>query len=285
MGFFSKASKKFKRFLDKAGDKVKRYAAPVLAAAAIVFTAGAAMGVVAGGWGAIAGGLGAKLGTGVLANVVTGAITQAGYGAALGGAISKAQGGSFREGANRGAVTGAMTGGLMGGLGMQTDPFAGIGEGGQQGMQMSMADVGGDVGVQSINPIHGQGMSMTNASQPAYLGGTDTMVGQATSAVPGAAQPRGLMAGAGQWVEKNPTLTGHIVSGLGQALGAQANANDAKQLSKQEQRRIQQNYQGTGLGLNSGRIAPTAQQSRYSYGYEYRFNPQSGRIERQAFEA
>jgi hypothetical protein len=118
----------------KAVVKVVRKVAPVvLAAAAIYFTAGAALGVsgAAGGWGAAAASMTSSMGaTGTLGSVLTGAITQAGYGAAMGGVTSLLTGQDPMKGMQAGALGGAITGGISGGLGLPTDPLKGIGESG-----------------------------------------------------------------------------------------------------------------------------------------------------------
>jgi len=56
--------------------------------------------------------------TGVLGDVVAGAVTSAGFGALTGGAMAGITGGDILKGAETGALTGAATGGLLGGLGV-----------------------------------------------------------------------------------------------------------------------------------------------------------------------
>ena len=98
---------------------VKKVLPVILAAAAIYFTAGAALGVAgtAGGWGGAASGLVGKLGLGsTLSSVLTGAVTQAGYGAVLGGGLALVTGGDVGKGLLRGAAAGAITGGITGAI-------------------------------------------------------------------------------------------------------------------------------------------------------------------------
>ncbi len=144
----------------KVAKAVKKVLPIVLAAAAIYFTAGAALGVAgtAGGWGSAVSGMVSKMGgTGMLGKVLTGAITQAGYGAAAGGAMSLITGGDVMEGLQRGALTGAVTGGVMGGLGLQTDPFKGIGEGADDAITGSVGTEtlgGGPAGADTLGVDH-----------------------------------------------------------------------------------------------------------------------------------
>lgn len=90
----------------KAAKVVKKVAPIALGAAAVYFTAGAALGF-APTLGAAAGSLvgSSVLGNTTLASVVTGAITQAGYGAAIGGLTAAATGGSISKGMQTGALT------------------------------------------------------------------------------------------------------------------------------------------------------------------------------------
>ena len=113
------------RFFKKVGRGVKKHWKKVLTfsalGAAAFFTFGAALGLgaAAGGWGKAVAGFMAKIGLqGTLANVVGGAIAQAGYGALVGGAIGAATGQGFVSGAQAGALTGLVTGGVSGGFGI-----------------------------------------------------------------------------------------------------------------------------------------------------------------------
>jgi len=98
--------------------KVAKKVAPIaLAAGAIIFTGGAALGLTA-GWGAtVSSVVGSLGGTGVLSNVLTGAITYGGYGALAGGAMAGLSGGDMMKGAQKGALVGAVSGGVASGLG------------------------------------------------------------------------------------------------------------------------------------------------------------------------
>ena len=112
------------RFFKKVGRGVKKHWKKVLAISAVAavafFTFGASLGLTAvGSWGKAVSGFMAKIGLeGTLANVVGGAIAQAGYGAVVGGAVGAATGQGFVSGAATGALTGLATGGVSGALGI-----------------------------------------------------------------------------------------------------------------------------------------------------------------------
>ena len=115
MGFFSFVGKIFKSVVNV----VKKIAPIVLAAAAVYFTAGAAL--TGGGFGTAAWTQAASAFTsgtlglsGTLGSVVSGALTQAGFGAAIGAGVSAITGGNIMKGAQMGALTGAVTGGIGG---------------------------------------------------------------------------------------------------------------------------------------------------------------------------
>ena len=104
---------------------LKKVAPIALLAAAAFFTFGAALGITA-GWGAIVSGAMAKVGlSGALANVVGGAVAQAGYGALAGGAMGAVTGKGLLKGAQQGALAGAITGGVAGGFGLGPGTTAG----------------------------------------------------------------------------------------------------------------------------------------------------------------
>ncbi|MCO5072123.1 MAG: hypothetical protein M9944_13035 [Rhizobiaceae bacterium] len=86
------------------GSAAARVGSAVAGVGSSLFTAGASSAGIAGAAGS----------GGVLGNILTGAIKQAGIGALLGGTISAATGGSFGKGAMWGGIAGAATGGLGG---------------------------------------------------------------------------------------------------------------------------------------------------------------------------
>ena len=85
-----------------------------LLAASAFFTFGASLGIT-GGWAAKVGAFTSKIGLGgKMANIVAGAITQAGTGAWIGGIAGAATGQGFMKGAALGAAGGAVAGGAAG---------------------------------------------------------------------------------------------------------------------------------------------------------------------------
>ena len=126
--------KTVKKVFKKVTNVVKKVAPIALGVGALVFTGGAALGLpaLAGGFGgAVSSALGAVgvNATGALGSVLTGAVTQAGYGAAIGGVTSMVSGGDFKDGAKMGAAAGAITGGLTGAFGSATRAVSGAAQG------------------------------------------------------------------------------------------------------------------------------------------------------------
>lgn len=252
MGFFSTLKKKFKKF----ANRMKKIAPVILAGAAVFFTAGAALGVLgagaaAGGWGGVAGAIGSTLGSGVLGTAATGAITQAGYGAAIGGIVSKATGGSFSDGARSGALTGAITGGVMGGLGYNTDPLKGSFK---SGGPTQLTDPSGA----TFDPSSGT-YSQPETQAGGLLDGSSAVVQQPTG-----------------FVDRYQGLIGNAVGGLGQGLMAQGMADDQRKADADRRRQIAANYEGSDMILPSANVT----RGQGAMGYEWRWNPQTGRIER-----
>lgn len=213
-----------------------------LALGALVFTAGAALGALP-TWGSAISQTAARLGLGEgLTNILSGAVTQAGYGAALGAAGAAITGGKVDKGALLGAVTGAITGGVTGGLGMQTDPLKGLGE--QTDPMKATAAPGVDAagsGVEQSSPYspeNGDGLTGTGIDSDMSVGGgaasprRGLMMDDLTSDVPGAtkATPTGTTTEPKGWLERHQTLAGSALSGAGRAAatviagGAEASA-------------------------------------------------------------
>lgn len=286
----SKVVKGIRKVFRKVVKFVKKAAPIILAAAAIYFTAGAALGVVgtAGGWGAAAGSITSSVGaTGTMANVLTGAITQAGYGAAIGGVLSKAGGGSFTEGAKRGAVTGAVGGGIAGGLGIgvggagqpstgtQPPPATGV-----PGPDTSALNAADEAAAMGGNFSHETGMASINTGTPPTVPPTGT---------PPPTDGGGLLR-TGGWIERNQGLVGNLVSGVGQGIMAREAASSESDALRERQNIINENYAGVDpsagfrpLARGTSGRSPMERFDPNSYGaYEYQYNPQSGRIERVA---
>lgn len=256
----------------KAVAKVVKKVAPIaLAVGALVFTGGAALGlpgILGGGWGAAAGAVGQAIGgSGVIGSVLTGAIQQAGTSALIGGALSAATGGSFKEGARAGAVAGAVMGGVGSGLSAMRGP----------------APAGGP----APQPAPGG-----PPGGPPTSGSTAIMPGEPGVSAPGgvnAGQPRlGILSKVGGFVERNPDLVGNVVKGVGQGLVAEAGADAERDLLRERRRLISENYAGADPGANYRSLSPgrsgLSASERFSPDYyqsfEYRYDPQQGRIVR-----
>jgi len=311
----------------KVAKVAKKFLPVALAAGAVIFTAGAALGVAgtAGGWGSAVSGMVSQMGgTGVLGNVLTGAITQAGYGAAAGGALSLITGGDVMKGLQGGALTGAITGGVMGGLGLQTDPFKGIGEsdaitgsvgtetlgGGPVGTDTlgsaaptsaasGMPDIAGGqtVGIHPVDQLQNVPATGAAPTMPAAVNvgvpGVDKIPGATTglgASAPATSSPGFLDQGG--WLERNQSLAGGVVKGLGQGLmsaGEDSGDNEAAMrlaMERDEAQRqaIKENY-GTGdvpgyrkLAAPTGNPTPTQRFDPQSYNGTYQYDPKTQRI-------
>lgn len=222
-----------------------------LAIGALVFTAGAALGALP-SWGTAVQGVVAKLGISeTLAGALTGAVTQAGYGAALGAGGALLAGKDPSKGALLGALTGAVTGGVSGGLGYETDPLKGLNEPG--GAPAGVPGPTSDVVEQSAtySPEGGDGLTGTGIDSDMSLGGAVTGDGSLPGATslpendmplrrglysgataPSAAAPGGEPKG---WLERHQTLVGSTIQGAGRA-GAQFFASGADADSQQKAR-------------------------------------------------
>lgn len=293
--------------IGKSFTKVVKTAKKVLPAAlaigAIVFTAGAAMGALP-SWGtAISGAMG-KLGiTGTLGSVLTGAVTQAGYGAVLGGATSALTGGKVSNGMLAGAAAGAITGGAMGAANMKTDPFGGLGDSPSASMPEVTAP-GSPAPVQTVTPPSASAQTAGPLNAPI----SDSITGPASAysmgpsaAPPSAAAPpiapppapkaNGLF-GDGGWLEKNGTMVGTAVSGLGSGLLKMAAGDDTEKALKKRQEIYTQNYRITPEATANGLLmkAPVMSQApaavkgpapRFdpaAFAGEYEFDPAQGKI-------
>jgi hypothetical protein len=269
---------------------VKKILPIVLAVAAVVFTAGSALGVAfaAGGWGSAAASVGTSLGLGPAAtSIVSGAITQAGYGAAVGGILGG------KKGMEMGALTGAVSGGVMGGLGMATDPLGGAAAKGTSSNAALDAWTGTGPGGAT-----GAGAPLTGPAT-AQVGGGVSGAGPATTPVGGGISGTGAVGapsdgggllgkvmGQGGWIERNQGLVGNMVSGLGQGLMGSGEADAMAKARAEEWNRIAGSYSvgpeahiGDWEGDETKRPTPNQvyrRTNRFSGRYEY--NPREGRI-------
>jgi hypothetical protein len=229
-----------------------RIAPVALAAGALLFTAGSALGVTGGmGWGQAAASIGKVFGEGTFANVVTGAVTQAGYGALAGAATAAVSGGDPLQGAQAGALGGAVTGGVMGGMGLGTDPFE-DGFGNAAGAEKVAIDpqLTSAQGAPSLDSLGGARADLGQVSLPKWIS-------QAPDAP--ASSSKGLLSSIGSaldkggWVERNQGLVGNVVSGVGKGLlsGGSDKYEVMAQMQRDEAKRIADNYRtGTGWMIN-----------------------------------
>lgn len=277
----SKVIKGVKKVFKKVAKVVKKVAPIVLAGAAIYFTAGAAMGMLPAGataGSALAGSMGL---TGTLGGVVSGAVTQAGYGALLGGTISKLSGGSFSEGMKAGAVAGAVTGGITGAF----NPLPA-----SPGAEAAAMPSGGipDPGTLPFDKTASTATA-TNAADTSWLNsevakqaGLESAPWQLPAGTSVPPSSGGLLSKGG-WLERNQTLVGQTISGLGQGLMAKASADSEREMLEDRRRRIEDSYRGVDLGAGYRSLAPgdsgLSPSDRFSPGY-YQYNPRTGRIER-----
>lgn len=290
MGLFSGIKKVFKK-VTKAIVKV----APIaLLAGAAIFTGGAALGLApfAGGWGAAAAGFASNLGlTGTLGSIVTGAVTQAGYGALAGGLISGVTGGNVIKGAQMGALTGAVTGGVTGGLGFATDPLGGGAAAGQPGAAAApgATPATSPTGFASFTPS----TSVAPVSGPPVgdltLGGAAAAPAAAGPATAAAAPVAGTPTGFGSFLDKE--VVGRTLAGLGQGYLEGQSAKDERDLQIRLRDDRQASYDIDPAVLQQAPAAgPPRPTPREAYGSRrasnltarYAFNPETGRIERSA---
>lgn len=313
----SKVWKGIKKVFKKVVEVAKKVVPIVLAVAAVYFTAGAALGWAgaAGGWTGVGASVGSAFGEGIVASTVAGAVTSAGTGAAIGGAVSAAMGGSFTEGAQAGALSGAVIGGIGGAIGYTpptpevTDalppptgaltPQAGVGADGQM-----LGDFAPGAPAPPAN-----GMPPTTAAPPppgaAATGASTTYssaaiegsgkLGAATGVVgkvenvnsfgQGLKDFSSKVFGDKGWLERNQTLAGGAIQGIGMGLSANAAYEGEEALLQKRQDIISANYAGADPGANFRKLSPggpAPRQDRYdprSYGsWEYQYDPEQGRI-------
>lgn len=266
----SGAVKAVKKVFKKVVKPVAKVLPIALAVGAVVFTAGNALGALP-SWGDA---VSSMTGTSTIGNILGGAITQAGYGAAIGAAGAAVTGNSITTGAGLGAAAGAITGGVTGAMqpstpGTPTTP--------------------GTTGSPSSSPITQTPLPPPPSGAPA--GAPVASAAAAGVSGGGNATGAGLLA-PGNWLERNQELVGGVVGGLGKGLLASAEADDAgKQqidIMRERQAQIAANYGNPTKGLlGDGStdyikdLGPYQQPSQ-AFNYEYQFNPETGRIEKVA---
>lgn len=264
----------------------------VLATGAVLFTAGSALGIsgMPDGWGgAVGGAVESVVGKGTLGNILTGAITKAGYGA-LAGAAAGALGGDVAGGMSLGAIGGAALGGYEG-YSTSAPTQAAAGENGPAKVAGTPPGLNSTQTVPTsnvappVNAAQGGANSLLNANAPTtdvVTSPKSGLLSQASSA--GGAGAKGasgswtdsLFAKDG-WLERNGPLAGGVIAGVGKGV-LSANADSTAKTIRQQQQMIQQNYAGTttpgartGL-LNAGAGQQVAQAQPAGQAPGARFN-------------
>lgn len=259
----SGAVKSVKKVFKKSIKTFSKVAPIAIGVAAVVFTAGSAFGALP-SWGTAVQSL---TGSSTLGNIMAGAVTQAGYGAAIGMAGAALTGGNITKGAQYGAAAGAVTGGISGAAGLPTDPLA-----------KSAGPATGGVASQGAGTA---GIPMQTAAGAAPAAAA-TAMGDATGA--GAMAPGG-------WLERNGELVGGLLKGVGEGWVRSGEADEEGKsqikILRERNRQIADNYRGQGNGLlRDGDtdyipgLGPTS--PSLPFAYEYVYNPESGRIEKVA---
>ena len=251
--------KTVKKVFKKVANVVKKVAPIALGVGALVVTGGAALGLpaLAGGFGgAVSSALGAigVPATGALSSVLTGAVTQAGYGAAIGGVTSMVSGGDFADGAKMGAAAGALTGGLTGALGSATRAATGAAQGvtGQPTIATrnlpTLANGGGPLARPEnlVAAVDSAPVTYTSAPQVAQAA-TQTAPAYTSTPAYTSAPTEAVTSGLGKFLNNDvvvQTLAGAAkgaISGIG---GREEDDSTAQQIAyqREEQQRITDSY-------------------------------------------
>lgn len=259
-----------------------------LAAGAVMFTAGNALGVTS-SWGDAVKSVTDSLGMGsTLSNVISGAVTNAGYGAVAGAATGAISGGDVMKGAQYGAAAGAVLGGAKGAY----DSYA-VGEGGG-GPAPSEAAGGSDAAatgtkVETAPPpsdaAQGARTGLLRANMP---GSTAAPAATPTTAATATNAGGSGIFDKGGWLERNQGLVGNTLTGLGKGLMA-ADGDAQVKAMKERAEIIRSNYGGGGraglltassAGKAAGQQPGMAPQQRFSAAgvqSQYVYDPATGR--------
>lgn len=253
----SGAVKSIGKTFSKVVKTAKRVLPIALAAGAIFFTAGSALGLTPTFGEAIGGTLG-KIGvTGKMADVLTGALTQAGIGSAAGAGGALVTGGDPMKAAQIGSAAGLVTGGISGAMGF-TDPLKGVASDSRPKDWFGPAE-----GVPSVAPnppaVTPAPLGQPEGLPPAPGKGMDPTALQNLSKEMGApaaaaAKPRGFLdklmesqAGAG------------LVAGVGTGLVNYATAGDKAKAEQEAEDRRRRAY-GENYGNARGFLTPEQMQ-------------------------
>lgn len=282
------------------GSGVARIGRSITGVGAATVTAGAATAAPPLAQGGLSGFIQQFTGGGVLGNVLTGAITTAGYGAL----ISAVTGGDPLKG----AMWGGLAGGIGGAAGINLDPTSrnflrgpnapgatqnAVPAGDTQSMMPAEGVVAANSpsGVAPTGQTGGTGGALSDQDfnrrwqtfdpmTPSMPITQPTAPGTApTTAAPAPAQTSS--GGFGQFT--NPTLAAGLLSGVGQGLAAAMTAKEARRAREEEQRferekeeRLRSSYTVTdaslfrgGVSSDTGRPAPAQKWGRQRKRYEY----------------
>lgn len=287
--------KTVKKVFKKTMNVVKKVAPIALGVGALVFTGGAALGLpaLAGGFGgAVSSALGAVgvNATGALGSVLTGAVTQAGYGAAIGGVTSMVSGGDFADGAKTGAAAGAVTGGLTGALGSATRAVSGAAQGvtGQPTIATknlpSLANGSGPLARPENLVAAVDSAPATYSSAPQAIQTVAQTAPAYTSAPTYASAPTeaatSVGSGLGKFLNNDvvvQTLAGAAKGALSGASSSEGDDSTAQQIAyeRENQQRITDSYDIGGLDRVSSVDTPRARTPRRSTA---RYDRDQGRI-------
>lgn len=266
------------------GSAVARVGKAVTGVGATTFTAGAASAAPSMATGGLSGIVSKFTGGGVLGNIITGAVTQAGYGALAGGAIGALTGQGFGKGAMMGGLGGAVTGGLMGAAGVNPDPLTkGFGQSQQSGIVSAEGTATGaaPTGATSSSAVDYPSSRVAQAHGGDITGSVTPSAAPATVTAPAAS-------GGGLSRFLSSEAGGGLIAGVGKGLGAYMDAKnrseeaekDRKFLRDKEQR-LQDSYSVDPSALHDAAPADTTARPTPAVKYgrtRYEYDPSVGRI-------
>jgi len=266
------------------GSAAARVGSAFTGVGATTFTAGAAAAAPSMATGGLSGIVSSFTGGGVLGNIITGAVTQAGYGALIGGAVGAMTGQGFGKGALMGGLGGAVTGGLFGAAGVNPDPLTkGFGQSQQSG----------------VVPVEGTatGAAPTGSTASAPLDYPSSRVAQANGDITGsvtpaasavAAAPAAASGGGGLGKFLSSEAGGGLIAGVGRGLGAYMDskqraeeAEKDRQFLRDKEQRLQDSYSVDPSALNGPVAVDTTARPTPAQAYgrtRYEYDPAQGRI-------
>ncbi len=258
------------------GSAVARVGKAVTGVGATTFTAGAASAAPSMATGGLSGIVSKFTGGGVLGNIITGAVTQAGYGALMGGAVGALTGNGFGKGAMMGGLGGAVVGGLSGAAGVNLDPLS-KGQPDQSGVAPAQGTATGTAPT-------GQTSSADMPSNRVAQAHGDITGSVSSAAAPAAAAASG--GGFGKFLSSE--AGGGLIAGVGKGLGAYMDAKqredeaqkDRKFLRDKEQR-LQDSYSVDPSALHGPAPVDTTARPTPAQAYgrtRYEYSPEQGRI-------